>query len=1636
MEMDTVRLRAAIDAVLDHTIDTFLFGGGGGPLVSTLAGAPDASAVRAAVHAAVWPPLPPGAVPPATAPDPNHTIWSVVLWNDEHHSFDHVIRATTKALSCSRADADRIANTVDAVGRAILCDTPSLDRALAIARMLAGDSEAPLGVSVQPKHGILREEAAAVGLQWLHSLATGEPAADLPGHDVDLMADPATAQSAHAIIATARTAILASLFAPHSSCIPAVRNGSDAALAASHPALVDPSVLPTLFPAFVQTSASANSPPPSNLAASIRASAATRPLEALGALSRYLYAIHGGQTASSGWSAMAARPSQPQSPLSSPTAAATTAATAAELPVSRTTRLSRLLLIDHKLWKQPRSHLADLLVASAVVDLRAKPRVGHSLALMYPAMAATHAALDREPDLALVSNLAVQLWTNGALARELVTQSDFWETLVRVVGWGLGLPLPRYLGAAPSLADAAIKTDLDVAILRTKEYRLGLGHLRYIVQCESVHPHMQPAHLHSVLHLLLLLDNQRPQQRATNVHVEFEDESWIELYKLTSTVATFLATFCKPLAGNAQAVLATSAAIAAREAREGAAEGAWRTAPCGAMVRTGSILNDRRVSLYHPLQIALAYLLQPGQQQLQNQDSPFLSSVTAHRTAHASLTLLAFISHVQAGLWVRNGALLRQLVAVYADSALRSAHVAVVRAAAVASPRDTAAWILAEYGIYPGHEESALVLDAVQRGSVVEDVLVLMAALAAQDPAKLQAHDRLRVELVHALAVENRAYSELADWPPRDILDAVGEAGSAEAAIDAVLGDIASMVRGTGSVLDAQAAGAKYALKRELLADVNPMFLRYSRNDRRAVERVVRDAQVANLPAVDPTTLRFLFRPVVGMWLETVLADANLHEMRVVVDSAVALIALMACDSGIAVPAADLPPPLIASISGSSWSPWETLMAAYPRIVKAVAELPAAPVRDALFKVMCSRIRPVVAAVAPATLVTDEANAAASAGKEQAAAIDAAARKRAAMERQRAAMAAMQQQQMAFAANFADEFSDDEDEDGHDGVQTVAGGTTAVDEDDDEEGDDAHLIEDPSNPLTLTCLVCQQAVADDGPRAGYAARVETSELLRVHDESEAGRVLTVPGLYLSACGHVAHEHCLDGYLTTVRHRHATQGSRNHPEIVALGEYLCGACKALCNALVYIDPAAHRLQARAAARAMAGTTAMGRRPVSLVASAVTRPELATRKSTPVLARSLNNALTEKIGVKQAATAVQLATMGGQDAAVHVPFRGIVPVMSSALDRWSPLLATFTYTVSCIEAAHRIVDQDAVWVPGSPLVIQRLPSATLPFLRQFALNVRAGLVSMRYLQFDEHAGGAMAHDPFAWLVLATLCNRDFSGTHLPAPAATPTRPRGPDAMAVDPASTTSTSAGATRVVIDPWQANMEMAFRSAVAQQGLERSIVLLRKALLLRAATVAGVAISPYLEYDSELETLAHALQLPWPMPPQMETIHCRRQYQDYPEVYHLVSLPSKLDGLIAQRMSFVCAQCQTSPKCMGLCLICGTGVCLQSFCCTTGSGHRGEANSHARRCSGDIGLFVDVTSVVLLVLHEEKGQFLPVPYLDAHGELDFAYQRGRPMTLDRTRFAELEALWRKQDLGSWLARRIEGSHDVGGWETF
>ncbi|KDO26170.1 hypothetical protein SPRG_20610 [Saprolegnia parasitica CBS 223.65] len=122
----------------------------------------------------------------------------------------------------------------------------------------------------------------------------------------------------------------------------------------------------------------------------------------------------------------------------------------------------------------------------------------------------------------------------------------------------------------------------------------------------------------------------------------------------------------------------------------------------------------------------------------------------------------------------------------------------------------------------------------------------------------------------------------------------------------------------------------------------------------------------------------------------------------------------------------------------------------------------------------------------------------------------------------------------------------------------------------------------------------------------------------------------------------------------------------------------------------------------------------------------------------------------------------------------------------------------------------------------------------------------------------------------------------------------------------------------------------------------------------------------------------------------------------------LIALPTQYDELYSHHVHQVCARCNRVPREPGLCLVCGVLLCCGESCCSY--------------CGGGLGLVLMLQQCRVVLLGGSMVAYFPCPYVDAHGEEDQGLQRGRPLKLDRSRYALLQTLWRSHHLFPEVSR--------------
>ncbi|XP_058255493.1 E3 ubiquitin-protein ligase UBR1 isoform X2 [Hemibagrus wyckioides] len=143
----------------------------------------------------------------------------------------------------------------------------------------------------------------------------------------------------------------------------------------------------------------------------------------------------------------------------------------------------------------------------------------------------------------------------------------------------------------------------------------------------------------------------------------------------------------------------------------------------------------------------------------------------------------------------------------------------------------------------------------------------------------------------------------------------------------------------------------------------------------------------------------------------------------------------------------------------------------------------------------------------------------------------------------------------------------------------------------------------------------------------------------------------------------------------------------------------------------------------------------------------------------------------------------------------------------------------------------------------------------------------------------------------------------------------------------------------------------------------------------------------------------------------------------------LIDLPEDYIVLLNQASHFRCPNSSDDErKHPTLCLFCGVMLCSQNTCCHVplDGEEVGACTAHAASCGAGIGMFLRVRECeIVLMANRTRGSTYPAPYLDEYGETDPQLRRGNPLHLCPERYRKLHQLWHQHCILEEIARSVE-----------
>ncbi|XP_062295937.1 E3 ubiquitin-protein ligase UBR1 isoform X1 [Scomber scombrus] len=143
----------------------------------------------------------------------------------------------------------------------------------------------------------------------------------------------------------------------------------------------------------------------------------------------------------------------------------------------------------------------------------------------------------------------------------------------------------------------------------------------------------------------------------------------------------------------------------------------------------------------------------------------------------------------------------------------------------------------------------------------------------------------------------------------------------------------------------------------------------------------------------------------------------------------------------------------------------------------------------------------------------------------------------------------------------------------------------------------------------------------------------------------------------------------------------------------------------------------------------------------------------------------------------------------------------------------------------------------------------------------------------------------------------------------------------------------------------------------------------------------------------------------------------------------LIDLPEDYSALLNQASHFQCPKSTDDErKHPTLCLFCGAMLCSQSSCCLSKLDGEdvGACTAHAATCGAGVGMFLRIRECeIVLMASKTRGSTYPAPYLDDYGETDPHLVRGNPLHLCPERYRKLNQLWQQHCILEEIARSLE-----------
>lgn len=845
-------------------------------------------------------------------------------------------------------------------------------------------------------------------------------------------------------------------------------------------------------------------------------------------------------------------------------------------------------------------------------------------------MVETFILQDREPEHSICF-MTVQLFSVPSVAAELVVRDSFLEKLLQILqAIFTGQLFNGRLKLPPTPPANGQASPQSIGVRQQRCYHIFYD-MRYLLSAAGVQQQVMhnPRHLMYFLDFLALFNAITPDRRAVSTHVEWESETWITVFHVSSHLGRAAKLLGGAFAGadtrRLQVGLGTttkrillSCLTLHQNNPEVHPPISFHTVRFG--LSTYQVIDfavDRQaVSFHHPMHWVLAEMLKNvkilKEEDLRSIGKSSLGELMGDGVdANGMLVILEFplrvcvkLAQIRSGMWVRNGLALRSQAHHYRDNSMRDTMYdqdlyLLQCGLVIVDPNRMLVSMMDRFALLDWFSGTTIhdVYDADQATFMVEEFLFLLVTCLSEISiaAAWTMEEQIRREIIHFLALNQGTFTEVTKH--------ISERMTDHSSFDRVLTQV-SNYRPPDGTTDL----GIFELKDECYDEVQPFFFHYTRNQRERVEEVLRERKKKKTGRDDAiaipkklditegpfTALRQVYMSEVFLQIlyhalfnvaraysdaPDTLIDAALHLIMLALveheDSFAWLTAATYFDSG--APSRDI------SSSPEAVPSGQTLVHLLCEI-EDDAKLKGFKAKVGWILDRLSSMDGTSQMVAQSRRLAPGVQAGGKGSAEDA-------KRVAARARQAAIMQQFSARQKSLLESLAEDGSDDDDDELMYAEEEQA---------------------EPQKSLG-SCILCQEDL-DSQQAFGSLALIQPSRVMRTTPKQNAGclqQSLDTPltldrngpsgrrilgnaeseqpgssarrregfsppnhrlGFYASTCGHLMHVACFKTYCRSVEQRHAQQIARNHPEDLSRSEYVCPLCKSLGNVILPVPDA--------------------------------------------------------------------------------------------------------------------------------------------------------------------------------------------------------------------------------------------------------------------------------------------------------------------------------------------------------------------------------------------------------------------------------------------------------------------------------